>query len=247
MACSAARRAATSLVRYPCNLEWNDAEALRCAARIAVAIDPQAGYRGKAAQRVGRQRRFMRRDGIHADALEGIDRCRERDRAHHVGRARFVALGRRGPGYFVGGHEADRAAAAHLGLALLEGVATADQRAHAERRVHLVAGEREVVDVARIVDRTHLDATVRRQLRGVDQDARTGRVGERRKAMDVRHVAGDVRSAGDGQQAHAAGVFAQQASGVFFVESPLARRLGCAAPWPVRAKADRCCGVRAAR
>ena len=62
-----------------------------------------------------------------------------------------------GPGHLVERHELDRAAAALLGLAALERVAPADQRAGAERRVHLVRRQRHVVEVRGIVERADVD------------------------------------------------------------------------------------------
>ena len=55
----------------------------------------------------------------------------------------------------------------------------ADERAGAERRVELVAGEREVVDAGR----GHVDRAVRRELGRVDEQLRAVRVGELRELL----------------------------------------------------------------
>ena len=97
---------------------------------------------------------------------------RHRDRADDVGTAGFLAIGQPGPVHVVGRDDLDGAAALVLRRALQEDVAPADQRAGAERRVHLVRRERHEVEMLGVVVRLDVDSPMRRQLRGIDQDAR---------------------------------------------------------------------------
>ncbi len=72
----------------------------------------------------------------------------------------------------------------------------ADERTGAERRVELVAGDREVVD-PRL---GHRQRAVRRELGGVDEQLRAVRVGELREFLERPDLTGHVRGAGDGEQ-----------------------------------------------
>ena len=63
-------------------------------------------------------------------------------------------------------------------------------------RVQLVAGERDVVHARR----GEVDAPVRRELRGVDDDPGAVRVREVRELRDRQQLAGDVARPGDGEQ-----------------------------------------------
>ena len=92
----------------------------------------------------------MRGDRVHRAASACSGR-RQRDRADHVRAAGLLAVGHVRPGDVVGGDGVDRAAAAVLGRALQEDVAAADERARAERRVQLVRGQRDEVEVLRVV------------------------------------------------------------------------------------------------
>ena len=82
----------------------------------------------------------------------------------------------------------------------VEPVGTADQHPGAERRVELVPGEGEVVDVVR----GDVDPPVRRQLGGVDDDPGSVFMGEGGQGPDRQDLSGDVGGAGDGEQADAA-------------------------------------------
>ena len=82
----------------------------------------------------------------------------------------------------------------------VEPVGTADQHPGAERRVELVPGEGEVVDVVR----GDVDPPVRRQLGGVDDDPGAVFVGQGGQCPDRQDLTGDVGGAGDGEQADAA-------------------------------------------
>ena len=87
----------------------------------------------------------VRHDRLPADARQLVDRGVERDRAEHVGRAGFLAFGRIAPHDLVEVHEVDGAAAGEERIAFGEGGARTDERARAERRVHLVAAPRHEV------------------------------------------------------------------------------------------------------
>ena len=139
-------------------------------------------------------------------------RHRHRDRADDVGAAGFLAIGQTGPVHVGRRDDVDRAAAVILRRALQERVAAAHQRAGAERRVHLVRREHDVVEVLRVVVRLDVDAAVRRQLRRIDEDPGADRVRLSRQAMDGLDEAGDVRRAADGHQRDALAVAASSRS-----------------------------------
>ena len=86
------------------------------------------------------------------------------------------------------GHVPDRAAACEVGLGGVEPVPAADQHAGAEGRVQLVPGEGEVVD-APLLD---VDAAVRCELSGVDEDPCAATVRDLGEGGDRQHLAGHV-------------------------------------------------------
>ena len=106
------------------------------------------------------------------DLLQRLAGGGEGDGADHVGRAGLEAVGRVGPDDVVERDELDRAAAVQQRVAVQRHAA--DERAGAERRVELVAGEREVVDAGV----GHRDRAVRGELGGVDEELRAVLVGE---------------------------------------------------------------------
>ena len=83
---------------------------------------------------------------------------------------------------------------------LQERVPTPHQRTGAERRVHLVRRQHDVVEMFGIVDCLDVDAAMRGELRGIDEDPRPDRVRLSRQTMNRLDEAGDVRRAADGQQ-----------------------------------------------
>ena len=141
----------------------------------------------------------MRLDALHPELAEDPARRPQRDRAHHVGRPRLVALGRVGPHDVVERDELDRPAAAQQRLAALEGAAAGDERAGPERRVELVPRQREVVDARG----RHVDGAMRRELGGVDEELRAVVVRDRGELGQRPHLAGDVRGARDGDEVDA--------------------------------------------
>ena len=74
-----------------------------------------------------------------------------------------------------------------------EPVRRRDEHAGAERRVDLVPREGEEVGLELV----EVDPAVRCELRGIDEDERAPRVSETGDLGDRRHLAGDVRGAGD--------------------------------------------------
>ena len=81
-------------------------------------------------------------------------------------------------------------------LSLAEPATVAHQRAGSERRVELVARERQEVDARA----THVDATLVGQLRRVHEELRPMSVGKVGELGDRPHLPADVRGAGDGDQ-----------------------------------------------
>ncbi len=78
----------------------------------------------------------------------------------------------------------------------VEPVSAADERSRTERRVQLVAGEREVVHT----DLGEIDTAVGHELRTVDEDPGAGSVCELGEFGDRQDLTGDVGSTGDGEQ-----------------------------------------------
>jgi hypothetical protein len=140
----------------------------------------------------------MRRDAVHPQLPQDPARGPEGDRAHHVGRARLVALRCIGPDDVVECHELDRPAAAQQRLAALQHAAARDERAGPERRVELVPRQREVVDAGG----RHVDGAMRRELGSVDEELRPVVVGDRGQLAQRPHLARDVRGARDGDEVH---------------------------------------------
>jgi hypothetical protein len=130
---------------------------------------------------------------IHSDGGERVARAGERDRAEDVRGAGLEPVRHVGPGNVVEGDERYRAAALEQRRHLVERVAARDEHAGAERRVQLVAGEREEVD-AELAD---ADPPVRRQLGCIDEDAPARRPDQLVQREDLaRHV----RRAAHGEQ-----------------------------------------------
>ena len=79
-------------------------------------------------------------------------------------------------------------------------LARADQHAGAERRVHLVGGCHQKIEMAGVAGRTDVDAAVRGELGRVDQDQGAVAVRQLGQLVERVDVAGDVGCAADRQQ-----------------------------------------------
>ena len=132
-----------------------------------------------------------------AEPLELDERPGERGDAEHVGRAGLVPIGALLPVDVVDAAPTRRRRRRPGGRGAASSQSRpADERAGAERRVRLVAREREVVDAGC----REVDAAVRQQLRGVHREARAVRVREPGERRDREHLARDVRGAGHRQE-----------------------------------------------
>ena len=119
------------------------------------------------------------------------------DGADDIGAAALVAGRTRGPRDAVGRYARRRAAAAQVGRSGVEPVAAPGQHPGAVRRIQLVAGEDDVVDAAR----GDVDDPVRRELRSVDQNPGLVALSDGHDVGQRPELAGDVRGAGDDDQA----------------------------------------------
>ena len=111
--------------------------------------------------------RAARRSIAVSSRARGSGGC---DSANDVGTAGFLAVRQSSPMHFIGRHDIDRAASPVLRRASQEDVATANQHTRAEGRVHLVAGECHEIEMLRVAVRLYVDATVWRELCGIDED-----------------------------------------------------------------------------
>ena len=157
-----------------------------------VDLQPARDERLESLERVFGNRTLVRGDPIHADSFEVFDGRAERDRVRDVARARFEF-----PRKFV-----ERRV---LVSDLANHVAAREERRHrveqgpfpvkktdAGRAAHFVAARHEEIDV----ERAHVDGEMRRGLRAVDQDDRSGRVRARhdvRERRDRAERVGNVR------------------------------------------------------
>ena len=183
----------------------------------------QTGDLGEARERVPSELAFVGRDALPAEVLEDERGRRERDRAEHVRRTRFAAIREVGPRDVVG-RDGQHGPAADVVGRRRERVPATDQRARAERCVHLVRGERDEVEVLRIVVWAHVDGTVAGELGGVDGDVSADRVHLLGEGVDRRHDTGDVRRARHGEQRDATGMLREQFVEVLFVERTVRQR-----------------------
>ncbi len=157
------------------------------------------------------------RDAVEADVAQPADGGGEGDGADDVRRPGFLTVGEVGPHDVVDG---DGAHGATTGVVRRrpEGVASTDEGAGAEGRVHLVGRQDDEVEVARVAVGAHVDPTVGGELGGVDEDPRSRRMDLLGEPVHWRHDAGDVRRARDRQQRHPARVQGQQVVEVVLVE-----------------------------
>ncbi len=120
-------------------------------------------------------------------------------------------------------HDADRAAAHDLGRAGEE-IPRRDENSGSVRRVHLVAGQRNEVEMPRIAGWPDVDAMVRGELRRVDGDARPESMRELGDVVDGGDETGHVRGAADRDEADPAFRAFQRVLDGFEVDVPLVRK-----------------------
>ena len=168
----------------------------------------------------GGERLLVGGDPVEADGRQPAAAAARATAPTTLGLPPSSRSGRSAHSHVVDGDRPHRAAA-RLVRAGAEPVAPADQRTGAERRVHLVAGEGDEVEVPGVVVGTHVDGPVGGELGGVDQDPPADGVHPLGQVVHRRDHAGHVRRAGDGQQSDPPGVEGEQPVEVVEVERPV--------------------------
>ena len=181
------------------DVERDDADTVAALPELARPVDGHAGNRPQPLERVSRQRRLVARD---ASMPASISACAAAAIATAPTTFGLPASSRSGrPAQCTCRTSRSRPSRRPvLRLALRGTRRAADQRASAERRIHLVRRERDEVEMLRVAVRPDVDAPVRRKLRGIDENPRADGVRLSRETMDRLDEAGDVRGAADGQQ-----------------------------------------------
>ena len=141
----------------------------------------------------GARSRSCSATNVHPVGRERVAGRAERDGTEQVGRAGLVPSRRLGPGDALERDDPDGTATVQERRSVREPVRRRDEHPGAERRIDLVPREGEEVGLELV----EVDPAVRCELRGVDEDERASRVGETGDLGDRRHLAGDVRGAGD--------------------------------------------------
>ena len=129
---------------------------------------------------------------------KGVDRSVQRHCPDHVRRTGFLAVGRVGPDNFAKLDEVDRAATGQERVTVGEGLARPDEHSCSEGCIHLVAAPGDEIGLLG-------EVTVRRELGAVDSYGDLPVMGGVDDLVDRRQPSGDVRSAGDGEQARLGG------------------------------------------
>ena len=173
------------------------------AAEHAHTFDP-----AEALQHPAAQRELVVEHLVEAELEQRLDGDPERDRADHVRRAGLLAVRQVGPDRVVPRDDAYRPAAHDLRRAREE-VTWRDEHPGAVRRVHLVTGQGDEIQVAGVVRRPDLDAVMRRELRRVDRDPRAVAMRKLGHLVNRGHEAGDVRGAAQCHQTDPAAGFLQ--------------------------------------
>ena len=186
-------------VRKAVDHEGGDAQPVARALRPQVQeVNPR--QLGEPRAQTRRQRALVGRDGVHPDTRQCVARSAQRDGTDRVRRAGFVTVRRIGPDGVVERDPPHRAAALQPRLRRRQPRAARNQRSGTERGVELVPGDREVVDPERL----EIDRAVWRELRRVDEDLGTCRVGQLRQFRDRPYLTRDIGSARDREQANLA-------------------------------------------
>jgi len=139
---------------------------------------------------------FVLRERVHTEGRQGPAGDPQGDGPEDVRRPRLLPIRQIRPHDLVQGDELDRAASAQERRAAREPVRPPEQSAGPIRRVHLVAGECEVVDV----EGGHVYRAMRRELRRVDEDPRAVAMGYLRDLPHRPYLAGHVRRARHGDE-----------------------------------------------
>jgi hypothetical protein len=176
-------------------------------------------------------------DALAADPGERLGRGRQCHRADDVRAPGLLPVRQIGPRDVIDGDRVHRAATAVVRDRCEAGPRT-DERAAAERGVHLVRREDHVVEVSGIVMGAHVDRSVGRELGGVDQDATADRVHPFGEIVDRLHDTRDVRRPRHREEGHPPGVLPQAAVEVLVVEGSIragahVNRAGPRSPWQV--------------
>ena len=137
--------------------------------------------RREAFERVAEQGAFVRAHPVHAELREIVHRRCKRDGVGDVARTGFEFPGELVEGRVLVLNLADHVAAGKERRHRFEQLALAVEQADAGRAEHLVAAEREEIDVERL----HVDRHMRNALRAVDQDV-----------VPAARAAGTMRSSG---------------------------------------------------
>jgi hypothetical protein len=112
-------------VRYPLQFEGNRSEALSGRLRPRVPVDADAWHLTQAEQGVASELRLVRRDCIHPDFGQLVQRDPEGDGADDVRAAGLLAIGGLGPDDLIQRHDLDRSTAALFGIPMFEDIAPA--------------------------------------------------------------------------------------------------------------------------
>ena len=144
---------------------------------------------------------FVRMDGVEANALHPVDRRVQPDGADDMRRSCFEALRRRREGGALERHVVDHRSAALVRRHGLEQIGAAPQSADAGRAVQFV--RRQSIEIA--TDRGDIDRDPRRRLAAVEQQQRTFRMRDFRRAPGVEDRAEHVRDMGEGDDAMVVG------------------------------------------
>src|SRR5712692_8267604 len=166
------------------------------------AEDRDARDLAQAREQRGSELDFVTEHVVEAKLEQGLDGDPQRDGPDDVRRSRLLAIRQVGPNGVVPGDDADSPTAHDLWRPGEE-VPGGHEHTGAVGRVHLVARERDEVEVPRIARRPHVDAIVRSELSGIYRHQRAVSVRELGDLVDWRYEAGHVGGTADGDEADA--------------------------------------------
>ena len=105
-----------------------------------------------------------------------------------------------------------------------EAVASTDESTATEWCVELVGGQGDEVEMPRVVMRSHVDRSVRGELRRVDEDPSADGMYTGGQVMDRRDDAGDVRGSRYDEHSDVAGVAGEESVEIVQIERPVCQR-----------------------